>query len=185
MKEGIIMVIIVGSRREGNAYYLANKIKEGLAKERIRTTIITPGNQKIHLCTGCMDCDKNGVCDFTDDMKNNIDILKNEEHILFITPTRWNILSGDLKIFMDRLNPMYATQDLKGKKMIAVAIAAKGKELYSSEAAISSLLSFAESAKMDVVLTKEFNNCLYSNDILNKENEVQDFINDLVKLINA
>ena len=51
MKEGIIMVIIVGSRREGNSYYLANKIKEGLAKERIRTTIITPGNQKIHICT--------------------------------------------------------------------------------------------------------------------------------------
>ena len=179
------MVIIVGSRREGNSYYLANKIKEGLTKERIPITIITPGNQKIHLCTGCMDCDANGVCDFTDDMKNNIDILKKEEYLLFITPTRWNIISGDLKIFMDRLNPMYARQELKGKKMIAVAIAGKGKELYSSEAALSSLLSFAESAKMDVVLTKEFNNCLFANDILNKENEVENFIQELIKIIHA
>ena len=179
------MVIIVGSRREGNSYYLANKIKEGLAKERIRTTIITPGNQKIHLCTGCMDCDANGVCDFTDDMKNNIELIEKEEYLLFITPTRWNTLSGDLKIFMDRLNPMYASQKLAGKKMIAVAISAKGKELYSSEAALSSLLSFAESAKLDVVLTKEFNNCLYSNDILNKENEIENFIKDIISIINA
>ena len=101
------MLIIVGSRREGNSYNLAKKIKEELEKVRIICKIITPGNQKIHLCTGCMDCDKNGVCDFTDDMKNNIDLIRQENTIMFITPTRWNLLSGDLKIFMDRLNPLY------------------------------------------------------------------------------
>ena len=178
------MLIIVGSRREGNSYLLAHKIQDALAKERIRTTIITPGNQKIHLCTGCMDCDANGVCDFTDDMKKNIDLIKEEEYLLFITPTRWNTLSGDLKIFIDRLNPLYASKGLKGKKMIAVAIAGKGKEVYSSEAALSSLLSFAESAGLDVSLTKEFNNCLLGTDILNKENEVENFIQELKTIIN-
>lgn len=62
------MLIIVGSRRNGNSLKLANIIKEELGKERISTNIIIPGNQKIHICTGCMDCDKDGVCDFTDDM---------------------------------------------------------------------------------------------------------------------
>ena len=127
------MLIIVGSRREGNCYNLAKKVKETLDNERIHCQIITPGNQKIHLCTGCMDCDKNGVCDFTDDMKHNIGLITQEEIIMFITPTRWNLLSGDLKIFMDRLNPLYSTQGLKGKKLIAVAIGAKDKNLYSSE----------------------------------------------------
>ena len=63
------MLIIVGSRRDGNSLKLANKIKETLSNERIYSSIIVPGNQKIHICTGCMDCDKDGKCDYTDDME--------------------------------------------------------------------------------------------------------------------
>lgn len=179
------MLIIVGSRREGNCLTLANKIKEAFGKERIHTSIIVPGNQKIHLCTGCMDCDENGVCDFTDDMKSNIDKIKKEEYIVFITPTRWNLLSGDLKLFMDRLNPLYSTRELKGKKMIAVAIGSKGKELYSTESALTSLLSFGESAGMECVLDKQFNDCLEADDILEKEEEIDSFIKQLKKKVNG
>lgn len=173
------MVIVVGSRRNGNSLILANKIKEELDRERIHTSIIVPGNQKIHVCTGCMDCDKDGVCDFTDDMKQNIDNIKNDNYIMFITPTRWNLLSGDLKIFMDRLNPMYSRKELKGKNLIAVSIGSKDKSLYSTEASLTSLISFAESAGMNVILEKQFYNCLKDDDILNQENEVEKFINDV------
>jgi len=111
------MVIVVGSRQDGNSLKLANKVKEALDSERIHSEIIVPGNQKIHICTGCMDCDKDGKCDFTDDMESNINKIKNDNVIMFITPTRWNLLSGDLKIFMDRLNPMYTRKELKDKKI--------------------------------------------------------------------
>lgn len=177
------MLIIVGSRREGNCYTLANKIKEALAKERISSSIIVPGNQKIHICTGCMDCDESGQCDFKDDMASNIEKIKNEEILLFITPTRWNLLSGDLKIFMDRLNPLYSRKELKGKKIIAISIGAKNKELYSTEASLSDLHSFAESAEMTCILDKQFYDCLDANDILNKENEIDSLISEIKKLI--
>ena len=173
------MLIVVGSRRKGNSYNLAKKISEELGKERIVCDMIVPGNQRIHVCTGCMDCDKNGVCDFTDDMKKNIECIRKEELIVFITPTRWNLLSGDLKIMIDRLNPLYRNKELKGKKMIAIAIGCKGKEVYSTEAAINSLISFAENAGMDVVLTKQFNNCLNGEDILSKTDEVNKLISDI------
>ena len=175
------MLIIIGSRREGNSYNLANKIKEACEQERIHCDLITPGNQKIHLCTGCMDCDKNGVCDFTDDMKDNIAKIENENLIVIISPTRWNLLSGDLKIFIDRLNPLYSTQKLKDKKLVLITIAAKSKELYSSEAALTSLTSFAESAQMNVVLKAEFNNCLNSTDILNQETKINNLIKSIIK----
>ena len=166
------MLIIVGSRREGNSYILSQKIKEACKSERIHCELIIPGNQKIHLCTGCMDCDQNGICDFTDDMKDNIEKIKKENLIIFITPTRWNLLSGDLKIFMDRLNPLYSTKELKDKKVIFIAIAAKKKELYSSESALTSLTSFAESAQMKVILKEEFNECLKAGDILKQEKKL-------------
>ena len=178
------MLIIVGSRREGNSYNLAKKISDELAKERIICQTITPGNQRIHVCTGCMDCDKFGVCDFTDDMKENIEKIRKEKYIVFITPTRWNLLSGDLKVMMDRLNPMYKNKELKGKKMFAISIGCKGKEVYSTDAAINSLCSFAENAGMDIVLIKQFNNCLNAEDILGQSEEINKLISDIKSKLN-
>lgn len=178
------MLIIVGSRRNGNCLKLANRIKESLDKERVFTEIIVPGNQKIHICTGCMDCDKNGICDFKDDMKEDIDKIKSHQHILFITPTRWNLLSGDLKIFIDRLNPLYSTKGLKDKKIICVSIGSKDKNLYSTESSLSDLHSFAESAGMNCLLDAQFYDCLYENDILNQEEKINTFINNIKTKIN-
>ena len=177
------MIIVVGSRRNGNCLKLANRIKNELDKERIHTSVIVPGNQKIHICTGCMDCDKDGVCDFIDDMEQNINEIKKDDYIMFITPTRWNLISGDMKIFIDRLNPMYSRKELKNKKMIAVSIGSKDKSLYSTEAALTSLASFAESAGMNLILDKQFHNCLKEDDILSQEEEINKFIDDIKKKI--
>lgn len=176
------MLIVVGSRREGNSYKLANIVKDEMDKERIKVDIIVPGNQKIHLCTGCMDCDENGICDFTDDMEKNIELLKKENVCMFITPTRWNLLSGDLKIFMDRLNPLYSTSALKGKKAIVVSIGSKPKDVYSTEASTHSLRSFVEAAGMDCVLTCEFNDCLDFSDILLQDVKIDDFVKKVLAI---
>lgn len=176
------MLIIVGSRREGNSLNLANMIKRELEKERINVSIIVPGNQRIHLCTGCMDCDRTGVCDFRDDMIENIKKINNENVIMFISPTRWNCMSGDLKIFMDRLNPLYSTRGLKGKKAIVVSIGAKNKSVYSSTQCSYSLRSFIEASEMEFALSHEFNDCKDAEDILLHGSEIEDFIKDVKKL---
>lgn len=170
------MIIIVGSRHDGNSLKLANKIKDALDNERVHSEIIVPGNQKIHICTGCMDCDNDGKCDFTDDMEYNINKIKNDDIITFITPTRWNLLSGDLKIFMDRLNPMYTRKELKNKKMIAISIGCKDESLYSVDSSLTSLNSFAESAGMKVILEEKFYNCLKNSDILKQEDKINKLI---------
>lgn len=173
--------IIVGSRRDGNSSKLAKIMKEKFQKERIISNIITPGNQKIYLCTGCMDCDENGKCDFKDDMEDNINKILESEALIFIAPARWNLLSGDLKIFMDRLNPLYTPKKLKDKKMISIVIGGKKKEEYSTEAALTSLNSFADSAEMKVVFQYQFNECLLANDILEKQDEIDKMINELIE----
>lgn len=177
------VLIIIGSRREGNGFILGKKIKETLKKERISVDMITPGNQKIYLCTGCMDCDENGVCDFKDDMVDNVAKVKESDYLIFITPTRWNLLSGDLKIFMDRLNPLYASRKLEGKKMIALVIGAKKKEEYSTEGALTSLGSFADSSGMNMVYHRQFNNCLEFEDILKQEENINKMLEEIKKII--
>ncbi len=175
--------IIVGSRRNGNSSHLANILKERLKKERIISNIITPGNQKIYLCTGCMDCDTNGKCDFKDDMSDNIDKVLDASTLIFISPDRWNLLSGDLKIFMDRLNPLFTPKKLEGKKMVSFVIGSEDKEEYSTDATLSSLDSFATASNMDLIYSHQFNNCLEGTDILDKQEEIDTVINELIKLI--
>lgn len=177
------VLIMIGSRREGNCALLGKKIKESLKKERISVDTITPGNQKIYLCTGCMDCDESGVCDFKDDMVENVDKVVAAEYLIFITPTRWNLLSGDLKIFMDRLNPLYASRKLEGKKLIALVVGAKKKEEYSTDGALTSLGSFADSGGMKMVYRKEFNECLEYNDILEQEEKITKTLEEIKKVI--
>ncbi len=175
------MLIVVGSRRNGNSLALAKLIKSELDKDRIRTDIIVPGDQRIHICTGCMDCDATGVCDFIDDMKRNIELIKKEDVIMFITPVRWNLLSGDIKIFMDRLNPLYARRELAGKKAIVVSIGAKPKDVYSSFEAGASIRNFIEAAEMECVLTWEFNDCKDDKDLMEKREDLQTFVENVRK----
>lgn len=178
------MLIVVGSRRNGNSLALANYVKKELENDRVHVEVIVPGNQRIHLCTGCMDCDESGVCDFTDDMKANIEKMRREDIVMFITPTRWNLLSGDIKIFMDRLNPMFSRKELVGKKGIAVSIGAKPKDFYSSYEANESLMSFFESAGMECILSWDFCDCKDANDIMDDTATLQKFIQEVRKVTN-
>ncbi len=166
------VLVIIGSRREGNSLLLGKRIVSMLKQMRVPTSYIIPGNQKIYLCTGCMDCDQKGYCDFQDDMQENIRKVKEAELLIWITPVRWNLLSSDIKVFMDRLNPLYASQGLKGKKAIHIAIGAKGKETYSSEGAITSLGSFAESAGIKCIGHYTLNHCLQVKDQRMQEKKV-------------
>ena len=175
--------IIVGSRRDGNSSKLAKLIKDKLKKERIISNIITPGNQKIYLCTGCMDCDENGKCDFKDDMEENINKILQSDTLIFISPTRWNLLSGDLKIFMDRLNPLYVPKKLEGKKAVAIAIGSSKEEDFSTNGALSSIDSFCENSKMKLILKYQFNDCLDADDILDKQDEINKMINEIKKIL--
>ena len=67
--------------------------------------------------------------------------------------------------------------------MISVSIGSKGKEKYSTTSALSSLLSFAESAGIEPVLNIEFNDCLNDSDILFQSAKIDDFIDDLKTII--
>lgn len=179
------VLLIIGSRREGNSFHFAKELKKGLEGQRISCDEIIPGNQKIYLCTGCMDCDKNGVCDFNDDMVENIKKIKEAEYLVFITPTRWNLLSGDLKIFIDRLNPLYANRGLASKKMMSIIIGSKPNNMYSLEGAKTSLGSFSESSGMKNVYSKTFDKCLDFTDILNDQETLQKTINEIIDVINS
>ena len=104
------VLLINGSPHEKGCTFTAlNEIKKTLESENVEAEIFHIGTNPVRGCIGCGGCAKNnGKCVFNDDMEENISKVNDAEVIIWITPTRWNTLSGDLKIFIDRLNPLYS-----------------------------------------------------------------------------
>ena len=89
-----------GDRLSGDLFISVDSVRENAIEYGTEfSEIIVPGNQKIHICTGCMDCDLDGKCDFIDDMENNIKEIKNDNLIMFITNFKPLILKK-LKAFL-------------------------------------------------------------------------------------
>ena len=101
------VVVISSSLRNGSN-------SEMLAKEFIRGASIKHNVEYISLkdinfkfCLGCLLCQKPGKCVINDDVRQYLEKISNADVLVFATPIYYYSMSGQLKTFLDRLNPMY------------------------------------------------------------------------------
>ena len=101
------VIAINGSpRKNGNTFFALSKMAEELEKEKIETTIIQVGSQKIRGCMGCGACfqAENNHCSITDDMLNNTsDLIREADGLILGAPTYYAGIAGTMKSFLDRL----------------------------------------------------------------------------------
>ena len=140
------VLAIVGSPRKENTYKLVEAVIEAVAeKKSVETELVHLADFDIKHCSGCSDfCEKTGECNIQDDMQKFYSKLKEVDVLIIGTPTYyWNV-TGLVKDFIDRTNPLYHTESLKGKMGAAVAVAEEdGQEL-----ALSAISSFFELQNM-------------------------------------
>jgi multimeric flavodoxin WrbA len=172
------VTILVGSARNGNSLYLAKEISGKHPAE-----IIQISTKNISMCTGCLDCDETKKCVYRDDMDGIIKNIVESDVMIAISPTRWGLLSGDLKLFIDRLNPIATTEELVGKQFIAVAIGQSETGDSSISHAINSLAYFAESAGMELCGSFPIFECLTVEDLAKNEDLVTKTVSEIIKLI--
>lgn len=136
------VLAIVGSPRKENTYKLVEAVVEAIAKKKkLETKLVHLVDFDIKHCSGCSDfCEKTGECNIQDDMQKLYSKLKEADVFIIGTPTYyWNV-TGLVKDFIDRTNPLYHTESLKGKMGAAVAVSEEdGQEL-----ALSAISSFFE-----------------------------------------
>lgn len=158
---------IVGSQRRGNTYAMVESGCHALTDCEIE--LIHLKDLKIEKCDGCLICDSTGVCHYEDEMRNILEKLINSDGFILGTPARWNLLSGEIKVFLDRLNPLAVPELLKGKKAIIYAVGqSSGAASDSISAAANSVISFCNSAGIKVVDVVCAENCLEENDLISK-----------------
>jgi len=100
---------------------LTQFVLDGAAEEGAETEMIDLCDLRITPCTACEGCSFNGICVFEDDMPALVERMKEADGIVFASPVYIDNVSGQMKIFFDRLADAIHYQILAGKYGCSVA----------------------------------------------------------------
>ena len=119
------MLFINCSNRERNCFKILNDIKSDSDK------LISLSNKNIKFCLGCDRCSEelNHYCVLDDYITNNVleEIVK-EEDIVLACPLYMGNINAILKNLIDRFNPFYHHQLVKGKNIYLIMTGEASKE---------------------------------------------------------
>jgi len=141
------VIAICGSPRRGNTEFILNKIFNSLPGKK---ELILLRNKNIKHCSGCLSCDKTKKCVIKDDMEEIYNKLKEADLIIIGTPNYFDNVTGLLKDFIDRTNPLYMTDILKGKKLINIVVG--GGKIKNSQRVVNQALTyFAKAHNLKII----------------------------------
>jgi multimeric flavodoxin WrbA len=98
------MIGFVGSPREdGNTAALVKQILKGATSVGADTEVFFLNDLNIKGCQACMYCKSHGVCKQEDDMIHLIEEIKKSNRIVIGSPIYMGYITGQAKVFLDRL----------------------------------------------------------------------------------
>jgi multimeric flavodoxin WrbA len=100
---------------------LAQFVLEGAETAGAETEMIDLCDLRVTPCTACEGCSFNGICVFEDDVPLIVERMKEADGIVFASPVYIDNVSGQMKIFFDRLADAIHYQVLAGKYGCSVA----------------------------------------------------------------
>lgn len=178
------VVIVSGSKRKGNTLGIANVYADELSKRGCHVHLIDLSSLKLEYCDGCLECDESQVCKYADEFGSIIESVRMADIIILGTPTRWRLLSGELKTFIDRLNPYAAVEGYTGGNAFIYAVGQSSKEEgISVYRAIESVCAFIEDSGMNKIGSQGFFDLYGATDYLNQLNDIKNICKENVDLI--
>ncbi len=102
-----ILIINSTYRRGGNSEILAEQFKKGAEEAGNVVRTVNLRDLDLKFCIGCLACQKSGKCVLRDSINELLPVVQNADVLVFATPVYYYCMSGQLKTFLDRLNPLY------------------------------------------------------------------------------
>lgn len=102
-----VFIISPSIRNGSNSEILAREFERGTKEVGNKVEFLSLKNFDLKFCIGCLACQKIGRCVLNDDMKNALKKVSESDILVFATPVYYYGMSGQLKTFLDRLNPLY------------------------------------------------------------------------------
>lgn len=122
-----VIVVTSSPRKGGNSEMLANKFAEGARSAGNQVVQIAVRDLGLQFCTGCMYCQSHDKCVLNDGMNALYSEFETADVLAFATPVYYYSVSGQLKTFLDRLNPLYVRKN-KFKEVYLLATSADDNE---------------------------------------------------------
>lgn len=143
----IKFLLISGSPRKGNTDFILGEIFKAIPCDK---EIIFLRDKKIEHCLGCLCCDQSNECVIQDDMQGIYKKIVAADVLVVGSPNYFDNVTGLLKDFIDRTNPFYEIEILKGKRLVNIIIGA-GKIENSQRVADHALKYFAAAHNFKVI----------------------------------
>jgi multimeric flavodoxin WrbA len=117
------ILAIHGSPRtiRSNTRRLAELVLEGAAGSGAETEMIDLADHHVTPCTACEGCSLTGTCVFDDDVAALVARMQEADAIIFGSPVYIDNISGQMKVFFDRLADAIHYQVLAGKFGCSIA----------------------------------------------------------------
>ncbi|MDE7106910.1 MAG: flavodoxin family protein [Clostridiales bacterium] len=106
-----VIVITSSPRKDGNSELLAKAFADGALSAGNEVSVMFVREMNLKYCIGCLYCQSHDACVLNDDMNGLYEKLQNADVLAFATPVYFYSVCGQLKTFIDRLNPLYPRQN--------------------------------------------------------------------------
>jgi len=122
------VLIITASLRPGsNSDALAAAFADGAREAGNTVETVSLKGKTINFCVGCLACQKTQKCVIRDDAVSLAEKMKGADVVVFAAPVYYYSVSGLLKTFLDRCNPLYPS-DYQFRDVYFLATAADTDE---------------------------------------------------------
>lgn len=122
-----IIVVTSSPRKNGNSETLAQRFADGAKAAGNEVKFVAVRDIDLKFCTGCLYCNTHDKCVLNDDMNELYKDFQNADVLVFATPVYYYSVSGQLKTFLDRLNPLFVREN-KFKDVYLLTTAADNDE---------------------------------------------------------
>ena len=101
------MIVFCSLRTGSNSELLTRETERGVRNAGHEVEFLTLKKKDLRFCKGCLACQKTGKFVIRDDMDGMIGKVRDAGVLVFVTPIYYYELSGQLKTFLDRRNPLF------------------------------------------------------------------------------
>lgn len=122
-----VLIISTSLHNGSNSEILAMECEKGAREAGHDVDVISLKGKNIQFCMGCLVCHKTGECVVKDDVEELMTKVKEAEVIVYATPIYYYEMCGQMKTFLDRLNPLYSAE-YKFRDIYMIAAAAEEEE---------------------------------------------------------
>lgn len=104
-----ILIISTSLRKHSNSEALADQFARGAQKAGHLVEQLSLQGKEMHFCQGCLACQKTLSCVFQDDAAKIACKMGQADVLVFATPIYYYEMSGQMKVLLDRANPLFPT----------------------------------------------------------------------------